>query len=665
MSRPRTRYIGSLDGLRAFAVLAVIAYHMGFQWAQGGLLGVTIFFVLSGYLITGLLIAEFRESKSIDLGNFWLRRIRRLVPAIVFVIIGVVALCALFNHALLTKARPDILPSLFFYSNWWQIFHNVSYFQAMGAPSPLQHFWSLAIEEQFYLIWPIVLLILFKLGVKSKPLRRGILVAAAASAIWMAICYDPLGDPSRVYYGTDTRAFSLLIGAWLAFAWPSTGLTETSGQRMSHRSRILFDGVGIAAFIGVVLMVAFANGYSPFLYWGGILLCSILTAVVMAVIVHPRSVFAKFWEFKPFIWIGKRSYGMYLWHYPILLLMTDRNSVGEPNLWWCLLELAIIIGISEFSYRFIENPIRKGKLEDWVRGVRSGSVNVQVYLRNHIVPAGAACALVLVAVIGWAVVPATAGIGGAEQLESAAEQSQQTQEDAAALAATSQTEAEADSNRYDVLMIGDSVAVRTIPYFNETFPKGCIDAAVNRQFYTGKEIYDYYKDLDLVGGTVVFALGTNGVITTDLMDELVTDVGPDKQIYFITTRSPQDWVAEDNAEIFAAAERYGNVHVIDWYGFSAGHSEYFDGDGTHLTEDAAQIYTEMIREALGYVTPVVEEPAAADQDATQADGDAADSEQAADGAAADSEQSTDGSSSGAQSTSDAGATDNEQSAQAA
>ena len=217
MAQAKGRYVPALDVLRALAVLVVIAYHMHLGWAPGGLLGVTMFFVLSGYLITGLLLKEYDDSGTISLANFWLRRVRRIIPAVVFAVLGTALLCTIFNHALLTKMRPDVLPTLFFFNNWWQIFHNVSYFEALGSPSPLTHYWSLSIEEQFYLIWPVALLICMKAGVKRTTMQKGIIVLIVLSALEMILLFDPHADPSRVYYGTDTRAFSLLIGALLAF----------------------------------------------------------------------------------------------------------------------------------------------------------------------------------------------------------------------------------------------------------------------------------------------------------------------------------------------------------------------------------------------------------------------------------------------------------------
>lgn len=216
-AKQKLPYIPALDGLRALAVFAVIFYHMGLVWAPGGLLGVTIFFVISGYLITSLLLIEWDNNGSINLPQFWLRRIRRLFPAIVLVVLVVGILCIIFNHALFTKLREDMWAALCWVTNWWYILRDVSYFEALGAPSPLTHFWSLAIEEQFYLVWPVILLLAHKFGAKRSWMRNATLILMALSVLEMAFMYSPEADPSRVYYGTDTRAFSLLIGAALAF----------------------------------------------------------------------------------------------------------------------------------------------------------------------------------------------------------------------------------------------------------------------------------------------------------------------------------------------------------------------------------------------------------------------------------------------------------------
>lgn len=587
MARPKTRYIASLDGLRSFAVLAVIAYHMGFFWAPGGLLGVTVFFVLSGYLITGLLISEFHSSRTIDLPQFWLRRVRRLVPAIIAVVVVTCALCVLFNHDLLTKMRPDIIPSLLFYSNWWQIFHDVSYFAAQGAPSPLQHFWSLAIEEQFYLVWPVLLLLLFKRRTSFKWLKRGILIAAAASALWMAVLYNPEGDPSRVYYGTDTRAFSLLIGAWLAIVWPSTafGDKRKPDALPSLRARRVFDGIGVLAFVGLIALVATANGYTPFLYRGGLVICSILTAVLIAVIIRPDSTFAKLWSLPPLVWVGKRSYGMYLWHFPILLLMTNQNATEAAPLWWNALEFAVILVVSALSYRFVENPVRQGKLGAWFRGVRDKSVNIPRTLAKQGVPAAVCCVVLAVAVIGCVAIPPSNAVEDPAYTQTSWEDTQQKA-----------TEAAAKQTVYDVLMIGDSVAARCENSFSEFFPHGYLDAAIGRSFSQGLEMYDYFQDLGIVGNTIVVALGTNNLVTSEQLEAFMSDVGPDKRIYLVNTRSNEEWVDATNEALAQAAAGYDNVELIDWHTYSAGNEALFAGDGKHLSPDGARAYLALIKD---------------------------------------------------------------------
>ena len=579
MPRAKSRYVPALDGLRALAVLAVIAYHMKMNWAPGGLLGVTMFFVLSGYLITGLLLNEFDSTGTISLPNFWLRRVRRIIPAVVFAVLGTAFLCTIFDHALLTKMRPDVVPTLFFVNNWWQIFHNVSYFEALGEPSPLPHYWSLAIEEQFYLIWPVALLLCLKSGVKRSTLKKGVIVLIVLSALAMILMYSPTADPSRVYYGTDTRAFSLLIGALLAFIWPYQKLTERSGDSMSTAGRAIFNAVGIVAIVGLLVMIVVTNGFAPFIYRGGLLLCSLLTALAIAILVHPISLVSKAFSLPPLVWIGKLSYSMYLWHYPIILLMTPNNLVGEAPWWLRLLQLVVIIAVSAFSYYMVENPIRHGAIGQFIADWRERAFTLGEWIRGHLIPTIVVTAVMLVGIGGLIVVPDTSSVGDVEAIQQS----------------SSSAAAQKPAEPYDILLIGDSVSVRTIPYFEETFPHGHIDSLQNRQLYEAADIYQWYEDENLVGDVVVFALGTNGYVLDDEIDWLMEVVGPDKHVWFINTRSTQDYVDSTNAAIARAVAKYSNANIIDWYGLSDGHEEYFDGDGTHLTEDAAIYYTQIVK----------------------------------------------------------------------
>lgn len=592
--KKKSRYIPALDGLRALAVLGVIAYHMGMVWMPGGLLGVTVFFVLSGYLITSLLLIEWDNTGTINLPQFWLRRVKRLFPAIAFVILCVGALCTVFDHSLLTKLREDMWAALCWVTNWWYILRDVSYFDALGAPSPVTHFWSLAIEEQFYLIWPVVLIVAHKLGVKRSHMRNATLVLVLASALEMALLFSPDADPSRVYYGTDTRAFSLLIGAWLAFVWPSNQLGATNEVHLDRNVRVTLDAVGGIALIGLLAMMACIEGTSAFMYRGGILLASIITMMVIAVIVHPSSILGKAFSAKPLVWIGLRSYGIYLWHYPLLLLMNPRSNIAGTPWWMYIIELVVICACAAFSYKFVEDPIRHGSIGAFIGRVRSGEVYLADWLRRHAIPTAAAAAVTLVCVGGLIFVPNTSALEGGDLLK----------DESAHIAGIPANSSEtAEKAKLDVLMIGDSVSVRAIPNFTAAFPYGAIDAAVNRQLTVGEAVYDSYAQQNIVGDVVVFALGTNGQVTDEQLDNLLSDVGADKHVFFVNTRSPQTWMAETNAALDRAAERYSNVQVIDWYSASAPHGDWFDGDGTHLSEEGAQAYIDLVHDAIADLLP--------------------------------------------------------------
>ncbi|MFD0587317.1 acyltransferase family protein [Paenibacillus sp. GCM10027627] len=360
------RYMPGLDGLRAIAVLTVIAYHLNVKGIPGGLLGVTMFFVLSGYLITDLLLKQLSQNKTLDLKTFFIRRTRRLLPAM-FLMIAVVSLGLLIlDPNRLLSLKGDIGSALLYINNWWLIFHEVSYFESFGPASPFGHLWSLAVEEQFYLLWPFILLIAIRFSPKRGKLALWTLAAAAISAGAMALLYVPGSDPSRVYYGTDTRAFGLLIGAALAIVWPSSKLSST----LSERSRRLLDGIGMFGFGVIIVMMAQIGEYDSFLYQGGMVLFALATAAVVAVLAHPASKLAGIVGNKAFTWIGVRSYGIYLYHYPIIVLTTPTAEAAEFHLARAFMQLALTLVLAELSWRFIEEPIRRGALGNmytWVK----------------------------------------------------------------------------------------------------------------------------------------------------------------------------------------------------------------------------------------------------------------------------------------------------------
>ncbi|HWG62560.1 MAG TPA: acyltransferase family protein [Streptosporangiaceae bacterium] len=358
--RTGQRYMPGLDGLRALAVLAVIAYHEQFGWAPGGLLGVGVFFTLSGYLITDLLLGQWVSYGRLKLGDFWLRRARRLLPALFVMLAVVTAWVTIADRARLAGLRSAVAAAAAYSSNWYLIAAHSSYFARFAPPAPLDHLWSLAVEEQFYLVWPwLILLAVFCL--RSRRLSRirwlvlPTLAMAAASAFAMLKLYHPGLDPTRVYEGTDTRACGLLIGAALAMVWPSR-----RPGKPAIWTRVALDGAGTAGLAVIGLMIWRVGQYSSFTYRGGLVVLSVATAMVLAAAACQGSVVGRALGWGPLRWIGVRSYGIYLWHYPIIVLTTPANST--ENLTRAALQVAASIGLAALSWKFVEEPIRHGAL---------------------------------------------------------------------------------------------------------------------------------------------------------------------------------------------------------------------------------------------------------------------------------------------------------------
>jgi peptidoglycan/LPS O-acetylase OafA/YrhL len=357
------RYMPGLDGLRAIAVLGVVAYHLGSGWAPGGLLGVGVFFTLSGYLITDILLAQVARG-GIRLKAFWLARARRLLPGLFVMLIVVLAWATVVGPHQPPDFRTAAVTAAFYVNNWWLIFHDVSYFRAFEAPGPLNHLWSLSVEEQFYIVWPFVTILGLRLipEIRSSTGTRirlaGVTLSLAlASGLLMAALYKPGVDPSRVYYGTDTRALELLAGAALAAVWPSRRLRSgiTAGARR------IIDAAGVIGLTTIGLMFWQSEEFAPFLYRGGFLLLSLSTVLVVAALAHPASRLGPIVGCQPLRWIGERSYGVYLWHFPIIILTTPEGAKG-PGIARSLAQIAAIIGVAALSWKFMEDPIRHGAL---------------------------------------------------------------------------------------------------------------------------------------------------------------------------------------------------------------------------------------------------------------------------------------------------------------
>jgi peptidoglycan/LPS O-acetylase OafA/YrhL len=374
--RSDQKYLPGLDGLRALAVAAVVAYHLDLGWAQGGLLGVGVFFTLSGYLITDILLGHWDKKGRLGLGDFWLRRARRLLPALFVMLIVVAIWVNTLDRAELPGFRGDVVASALYVSNWWYIAQHASYYAQFAPPAPLDHLWSLAVEEQFYLIWPWLVLfgvLLFSrltvgggrhesatagsshLSAQTRYWMAAVTVGlAVASAVEMAVLYHPGTDPTRVYEGTDTRAFGLLFGAALAMVWP------TRRSRVSKATSRLLDVAGVAGLAVIGVLIWRTNEYSPFMFRGGLVLLSLATVVVVAAVAVPGGLLGRALGWRPLRWTGVRSYGIYLWHYPLIVLTTPALVAGGFSTRRAVAAAAASVVAAALSWKFVEEPIRRG-----------------------------------------------------------------------------------------------------------------------------------------------------------------------------------------------------------------------------------------------------------------------------------------------------------------
>ncbi|MEJ6493899.1 MAG: acyltransferase family protein [Actinomycetes bacterium] len=599
-----------LDGLRGIAVLAVIIYHADISALAGGFLGVDVFFVLSGFLITNLLLEELTRTNTIDRANFYLRRIRRLLPALLLVLIASVLVSGLFVMDAAYQVRRDLPWAITFVLNWSYLFFEQSYFVNISRPPLLQHLWSLSIEEQFYVIWPLLLIGLFKLPLGRITPRQKIftvsLFLALASTAWMIYLSISNGfplpnDPSRVYFGSDTHAMGLLIGCATAALWRS----ERLSRRLTPDRATAMNGIGWLSLAGIAYFFIFVGEFNEWLYRGGFLVLAIITAALIVIIAHPGLKFGARLGNPVLKWFGDRSYGIYLWHWPVFVLLRTGIDVQWPEPVIFIAKIALVLIISDFSYRLVELPIRKGAIGNRLAIWRESGLP-RPATRSYFA-VGLATAVFATSFVGMYRVPTPdagnlTGIGGITSINEVAVIAAQP---AVALSTdpviNAQEVAELQKKIQDQLppvVFGDSVVLGARNSLREVLGEISIDAQVSRQPNAIAERIKLRQTENNLGQVVVIHMGTNGTMRKDVLRTTIEGLTDRKRVVVVNVRVPRSWMKPNNKIIAATVAEFPNVRFVDWAAASKGQKKYFAPDGVHLTKSGGKVFADLINEAI-------------------------------------------------------------------
>jgi peptidoglycan/LPS O-acetylase OafA/YrhL len=631
------RFLGGLNGLRAVAILGVLLYHLSSPWMVGGFLGVDVFFVISGFLITALLLTELQDKGRIDLARFYLRRARRLLPALFTVLVATALWAVLFRPDLAYGLRKDTIAAAGYVSNWWFILENRSYFEVMAQPQLLGHLWSLAIEEQFYLLWPVALLLLMRTG---GPRRLGLValggavVSTALMAVLAVLGDEPLPhDPSRLYFGTDTHSFGLLIGAALAVVW--TGHRPEQSVRWQ---RWLFNLVGAGSLSVVVWSFIHVSEFSERLYRGGFLLFCVTVALLIAAAVYPGTVVERLMSLRPLQWIGDRSYGLYLWHWPVFLLLRPRVDIplsGLPN---AAVRLSITFLLASLTYRWIEQPFRRGRVLAQLR--ERGTFSSLPQLAKAVPPFLTAVLLTTVAVSGLAhavppaepegqvvvapvidrpdTLPQQTARGGPSHHHSgghgkghggggATPEQPGHGEHAGGHPAGhdggqdghSHGQGHSPSRRLPpVLAVGDSVLIAASAALRADIGQVRVVAEVGMQTYELRDRLDELADSGPMRPVVVMHTGSNGIIDPDDLHHMLELLEGEKVVVVVNVSVPRPWEGPNDQLLREVVPQYDNTVLVDWKSETARHPDDLGDDDVHPGATGAAAYADLVKQAM-------------------------------------------------------------------
>ena len=581
MSTPRgIRYIPAIDGLRAVAVIAVMLYHLGFTWIPGGFLGVDLFFVISGYVITRLLLDSIQRSGGLDLRAFYKARIRRLFPPLVFMIFVTIIYISIWAPETMRRFISDSPFALLGGMNWWLVFRQTDYFDTISRPPLLQHTWSLGVEAQFYLIWPLILLLVLRQFGKAKIPGAALFIAAISGIALLLVSYEVdaanASQVSHVYFGTDTHSIGLFLGAALAVSWVPQNLQE----QVNRRAQDFIDGIGVIGFVGLLGVFLLINENDPTLYKLAFPLAGLFGCAILTSIVHPASRFAPILSNKAAVWIGERSYAIYLWHW--VVFQVTRPAVDLEGSTWALyaLRILVVFALADISLRLVELPVRSGLVEYWFKGMKYRTKNVQRRQKSTVV------ASILLLILGTSYISANAISQSdkemaiiKQQLERPIQPSEPTATQAGGLWVT-----------------GDSVILGIHYELDARSNIAIINARVGRQATELIEVMRADK-VNATDSTVIFNMGNNNKLTSDQVLAVFEEVKNQPKIIVVNTAVPRGWRDENNALIAQYAALYGAT-VIDWASISAGHPEYFAPDGVHLVPAGVRAYVDAITATL-------------------------------------------------------------------
>ncbi|CAB5006508.1 MAG: acyltransferase family protein [Actinobacteria bacterium] len=572
------RYIPAIDGLRAVAVVAVMLYHLGFSWIPGGFLGVDLFFVISGYVITRLLLDSIARSGGLDLRAFYKARIRRLIPPLAFMIIATSIYIGIWAPETMRRFVTDSPFALLGGMNWWLVFRHTDYFDSIARPPLLQHTWSLGVEAQFYLVWPLILLLVLRYFGKNRIPGAALFIAAVSGIALLVVSFQvdaaSASQISHVYFGTDTHSIGLFLGAALAVSWIPQNLKESVNQRAQD----FIDGIGIFGFIGMIATFLFINENDPTLYKLAFPLAGLFGCAIITSIVHPASRFAPILSSKVMVWIGERSYAIYLWHW--VVFQVTRPSVDLEGSTWALFALRILIvfALADISLRLVELPIRSGLVEYWFKGMKYRTKKVQLRQKSILAIS------LTITVIALSTISVHAINQSDREMSLVKAEIKQPVEMSPLVDSPTDTPG--------LWVTGDSVILGIRHELDRRQHISLINARVGRQ---APELIDVmtHDKLNMAGATVIFNLGNNNKLTETQVVSIFEEVKDQPQIIVVNTAVPRGWRDENNALIAKYCLQYGAV-MVDWAAISLGHPEFFAPDGVHLVPAGVRAYVDAI-----------------------------------------------------------------------